>query len=67
MEITRTSEVSGVTRTKEIDVTLDQLEAWAKGAPAQRAFPGLSASDREFIMSGTTDEEWKELFGDGDD
>ena len=30
----------------------------------QQAFPHLTAAEREFIISGTTSEEFDELFGD---
>lgn len=67
MQITRTSQLSGITRTREIDVTLEQLNAHTNGIMAQKAFKGLSESDREFIMTGITDEEWDEAFGEEDD
>ena len=67
MQITRKSTVSGVTRTIELDVTQDQLDKYASGALLQNAFPGLSPSEREFIKSGITNEEWQALFGNDDD
>jgi hypothetical protein len=37
--------------------------SWKSGEKLlQDAFPRLSPSDREFIKSGITDEEWDELF-----
>jgi len=67
MQITRTSTVSGVTRTIELDVTQEQLNNYASGALLQNAFPGLSPSEREFIKSGITNEEWQALFGNDED
>ena len=58
MTITRKSGLTGHTHTREIDVTDDQLESWAKGALIQDAMPHLSPDDREFIMTGITPEEW---------
>ena len=58
MKITRTSRYSGRTRTREIDVTQGQLDNWIDGMLIQRAMPTLSRSDREFIKTGITDEEW---------
>lgn len=43
------------------------LTAWEKynnGALIQDAFPMLSASDREFILTGTTKKEWDAMFKD---
>ena len=63
MMITRTSPVSGITRTLDINVTESQLAAWQAGTLIQKAMPHLSADDREFIKTGITSEEWDKLFG----
>jgi hypothetical protein len=39
------------------------MEAYQSGTLIQDAFPGLSDSDREFIITGVTGEEWIEMFG----
>ena len=52
MTITRKSPLTGITRTKEIDVTIDQILAWEMGELVQNAMPHLSADDREFIKTG---------------
>jgi len=63
MTITRTSQVSGITRTFDLDVTEAQLEVFYEGRTAlQDCFPNLSADDREFIKTGITAEEWERLF-----
>jgi len=65
MLIERTSQVSGITRMKELPVTLQQLERFEKGMETiQDIFPQLSADDREFIKTGITAEEWDNLFAD---
>jgi hypothetical protein len=63
MKITRKSPLTGITRTKEIDVTIDQILAWEEGELIQNAMPQLSADDREFVKTGITGEEWDQLFG----
>lgn len=63
MTITRKSPLTGITRTKEIDVTIDQILAWEMGELLQNAMPHLSADDREFVKTGITGEEWDQLFG----
>jgi hypothetical protein len=65
MEIVRQSPFSGKINKREINVTLEQLDAWTKGALIQNAMPNLSAEDREFIKTGITPEEWAEVFGEG--
>lgn len=67
MKITRTSSLTGVTRTKDIDVTMEQILSWEMGELIQNAMPNLSADDREFIKTGITGEEWDQLFGGAED
>ena len=67
MKITRTSSLTGETATKEIAVTSQQIAAWEGGELAQNAFPNASPSEREFIMTGYTDFDWDEMFGEIDD
>ncbi len=64
MLITMTSIVSGRTTTRDIDVEPEQIQAWQNGMLIQDAMPELSAPDREFIMSGITQEEWDGIFQD---
>ena len=64
MNITRTSIVSNITRTLELDCTPEQVQAWEDGELAQNAFPNLDASEREFVMTGITSEEWDEMFSE---
>lgn len=62
MLIERRSLVSGVLRTLDLPITEDQIEMWENGALVQDAFPNLTPSQREFILTGITDEEWDEAF-----
>ena len=55
----RTSILSGITRTKEFDVTEEQYNAWVSGALIQNVMPHLSDDEREFLISGATAEEWE--------
>ena len=55
--------VTGNNATKNIDVTQTQLNAWENGALIQDAMPQVSLSDREFIKTGITPEEWDMMFG----
>lgn len=67
MIITRKSFVSGLTRSIDLPITPEQMKRYNEGALVQDAFPHLSASDREFIQSGLTDEDWDTLLSDEDD
>jgi hypothetical protein len=62
MLIQRTSKLSGITRTIDIDCTKEQYIDWLSGASIQDVMPHLSADDREFLLTGITKEEWDSLF-----
>ncbi len=68
IEVTRTSILTGIKRTRTINCTQEQLDDFGSGKDLiQNIFPQLSASDREFILSGITDSEWDEEFKEEDD
>jgi hypothetical protein len=68
MLVTRKSMVSGVERSVDLDVTQEQLDRFERGeGHIQDIFPQLTAGQREFIMTGITDEEWDELWPDEED
>jgi hypothetical protein len=64
MKITRTSPFTGKTNTLEINVTEEQLIDWQSGTLIQHAMPHLTPDEREFLMTGITEEEWDELFSE---
>jgi hypothetical protein len=65
MQVTRTSTLTGITRTIEINCTQEQLNSWERGNDLiQNIMPQLSMHDREFIMTGITIEEWESAFDD---
>lgn len=66
--LTRVSMLSGKEITRVITLNPLHLERYETGkALLQECFPYLSPADREWIKTGITDEEWKGLFGSGDD
>jgi hypothetical protein len=65
MLIERTSKVSGITRTFDLPVSVEQMERFESGRETiQDIFPHLTADEREFIKSGITAQEWDQLFGE---
>lgn len=68
MKITKTSQLSGITRTLDIPVKEEDLLEYEEGSPRkiQDIIPYLSNDQREFIMSGITSEEWDEAFQEED-
>tara|TARA_R100001463_G_scaffold129827_1_gene188860 strand:- start:499 stop:720 length:222 start_codon:yes stop_codon:yes gene_type:complete len=69
LEVTKKSIISGKTNTMELDISQEQLDRWESVDKQliQVAFPNLSSSEREFLMTGITPTEWNDTFGDGDD
>ncbi len=54
--------VFGQLKRRTLPITAVQVAAYCSGVLAQNAFPHLSVGDREFIISGVTEEEWEALF-----
>jgi hypothetical protein len=67
MTITKRSKMTGKEHTREIAISEEQIARWRGGAYIQDAAPHLSPDDREFLISGTTPEEWEAAFGTGDE
>jgi hypothetical protein len=63
VNVTRVSIATGLPVQRELPVTQEQLDEFDSGSDrlVQHIFPDLSASDREFLMTGLTDDEWDEL------
>jgi len=65
VNVMRVSPLTGKTNIMQIDITLDQIHQWENGLGLiQDIMPNLTASEREFIMSGMTDDDWNEAFGE---
>jgi hypothetical protein len=60
MKVKRTSIMSGKVTTMDLDITVDQVIQWEKGALIQDIMGHLSPEHREFLISGITSEEWRE-------
>jgi len=64
MLIEKQSLFSGKTHIMDLPVTQEQIARWEEGAFIQDVMPELSDSEREFLISGMTDEEWTECWGE---
>lgn len=63
MLVTRKSVLTGVVRTRDVPIKPDDLDMYEKGyASLTDAMPYLSSADREFILCGITNKEWKDAF-----
>jgi hypothetical protein len=63
--VKRTNPRTGHTHTMDVDVTEEQLRLWKEGLVIQKAMPGLSPAEREFIMTGILPEQWQHMFDGG--
>jgi hypothetical protein len=63
MKITRTSPLTGGQTTLDLPVTEEQIQAYQRGGLIQDVFSHLTPGQREFIMSGYTEEDWAKMFG----
>jgi hypothetical protein len=61
-DVTRLTNVSKKVHTMRINMTFEEHRAWQSGAVIQRALPRATPEQREFLLSGTTPEEWAILF-----
>jgi len=59
MLVKRKSILSGKLNEMELDITQDQLDRFMEGKElVQNIFPNLNGTEREFLISGMTGEEW---------
>lgn len=64
MRVTRRSALTGRTTTRDLAITDDQVREYTNGGLVQNVFPHLTAGDREFLVTGITEQEWAEVFGE---
>ena len=65
---TKNSILSGIATTRTLDITKQQYNDWKlNGVLIQNAMPNLSASDREWLMTGIHEQEWDNIFGEKDE
>jgi hypothetical protein len=62
--VTRTSQLSGIRRTLTLRMRYDDYLRWQEGTLIQEALPYLTPDQREFLMTGITEEEWEDMFGE---
>ena len=63
-EVIRVSPLTGITNTMYMDISDDQLEEWNdpnRTRLVQDIFANLTEAEREFIMTGYTVADWKEM------
>jgi len=67
MKVTNTSILTNTESSMDLPLTATQLAQghtlWEGGTLLQDAFPMLNASEREFIKTGITPQQWEDYFG----
>lgn len=64
----KTSALSGKINSMILPITYDRLLAWERSRELiQNAFPDLTDEQREFILTGSTPEEWDRAFPEEDE
>ena len=71
INVTRIHFISGRKITKELPITAEKMAEWdsyGKGNHSrpkiQDFFPELSDSNREFILTGLSDDDWDDLYAE---
>ena len=68
MNITKISSLTGIEHTLNINVTEDELlrveNRYNSKELIQNIVPNLTMDEREFLMTGITNEEWIRTFGE---
>lgn len=62
MKITKVSPLTGQEATREINISCSELQIWKMDVlPLSMIAPQLTDSEREFLVSGLTTEDWDEI------
>ena len=61
MKIYRSSPLTGRVNVMDIDISASQYRDWEQGGLIQDVMPHISADEREFIISGSTREDWETM------
>lgn len=63
MKLTRTSPLTGITIERELPISERLYEMWQrKEILIQDAMPNVRPEDREWVMTGYTQEDWDTIF-----
>lgn len=64
MKVYRTSPLTGQENCMELDVSQEQLEELSRRPRRliQEIFPKLTPAEREFLLTGYTQEDWDRMF-----
>lgn len=70
MKVTKASQLSGIEHTLDLNITSEELmrveNRFYTKELIQNIVPQLTMGEREFLMTGITEEEWNRTFGEDD-
>ena len=70
MKVTKISQLTGIEHTLELNITPEELFRVENRRNTteliQNIVPQLTMGEREFLMTGITEEEWNRTFGEDD-
>ena len=62
------TDINGKQKRQTMTLLVADLVSWGKGEKLiQNALPYLTVAEREFLMTGLTQEEWDDIFGEDSD
>lgn len=67
LRVTKTSPLSKKDSTMDLPITAGQWTDFMRGVLVQNALPDLSNAEREFVLTGHTQEDWDKLFPPGEE
>jgi hypothetical protein len=59
MLISKRSLITGKVRERDLNITQEQIDEWMNGKISKLAFPNLTDEERNFLTTGTVEEEWE--------
>lgn len=64
MLIAKRSPITGKIVKRELPITVLQILRWQNGELIQNVMSHLTTEEREFLITGMSDQDWDDLFGE---
>jgi hypothetical protein len=58
MLVTKVSVITGQVHQMELPITEEEIRQWQNGTLAQVVWPHLTPAQREYLITGITEDEW---------
>ncbi len=67
IRVVKTSPLTGLENSMTLDITQDMIDDWKGGMIIQDAMPHIQPHEREFLISGLTQEDWDDMMSESDE